>query len=221
MGDQLNRDIEIPKKRIPWLKYFFQFALPAFLISVKASAQHKSKQATIGDTIIVKTPVHPHKQISSISAEMKLPAESNYAFKQNIEEPKQTPSFIEQSLVGFAGAVVVVRQTSKVKCDKKKAHPTSLLKKIFKDTSGNFKIYPNPVQSNSTLNIEWNQKVAANTIIQLFTQSGQMVFIKELNGNSKVGSASIQIPVLRPGNYFLKATNRATGQSHTEKLVIE
>ncbi|NOT52722.1 MAG: T9SS type A sorting domain-containing protein [Chitinophagaceae bacterium] len=39
MSDQLERDIEIPKKRIPWFKYFFQVALPAFLVSIKASAQ--------------------------------------------------------------------------------------------------------------------------------------------------------------------------------------
>lgn len=39
MSDQLERDIEIPRKRIPWLKYFFQFALPAFLVSLKASAE--------------------------------------------------------------------------------------------------------------------------------------------------------------------------------------
>jgi len=37
MSDQLERDIEIPTKRIPWVKYFFQFALPAFLVSIKAS----------------------------------------------------------------------------------------------------------------------------------------------------------------------------------------
>jgi CarboxypepD_reg-like domain len=39
MTDQLDRAIEIPKKRIPWVKYFFQFAIPAFLVSIKASAQ--------------------------------------------------------------------------------------------------------------------------------------------------------------------------------------
>src|SRR6185369_335830 len=39
MQDQLGRDIEIPRKRIPWVKYFFQFLLPAFLISVKVNAQ--------------------------------------------------------------------------------------------------------------------------------------------------------------------------------------
>ena len=39
MSDQLERDIEIPRKRIPWLKYFFQFAIPAFLVSIKVSAE--------------------------------------------------------------------------------------------------------------------------------------------------------------------------------------
>jgi hypothetical protein len=39
MQDQLDRDMEIPKKRIPWVKYFFQFALPAFLVSLKANSQ--------------------------------------------------------------------------------------------------------------------------------------------------------------------------------------
>jgi hypothetical protein len=37
--DQLDRNVEMPKKRIPWVKYFFQFALPALLASAKASAQ--------------------------------------------------------------------------------------------------------------------------------------------------------------------------------------
>lgn len=36
---QLERDILIPRKRIPWIKYFFQFTLPAFLLSLKSSAQ--------------------------------------------------------------------------------------------------------------------------------------------------------------------------------------
>ncbi len=43
MSDQLERSIEIPKKRIPWLKYFFQFVIPAFLFSMKATSQGKVK----------------------------------------------------------------------------------------------------------------------------------------------------------------------------------
>ena len=41
MSDQLDRAIEIPKKRIPWLRYFFQVVLPAFFVS-KAEAQMKT-----------------------------------------------------------------------------------------------------------------------------------------------------------------------------------
>ena len=44
MNDQLDRTIDIPKKRIPWVKYFFQILLPAFFIS-KASAQKMGKVA--------------------------------------------------------------------------------------------------------------------------------------------------------------------------------
>lgn len=43
MNDQLERTIELPKKRIPWLKYFFQIAIPAFLTANKAAAQGSVK----------------------------------------------------------------------------------------------------------------------------------------------------------------------------------
>lgn len=41
-SDQLNRNIDFPKRKtIPWLKYFFQFTLPALLVSMKLQAQKK------------------------------------------------------------------------------------------------------------------------------------------------------------------------------------
>lgn len=40
-NDQLGRDYAIPKKRIPWLKYFFQVTIPAFLLGKEANAQGK------------------------------------------------------------------------------------------------------------------------------------------------------------------------------------
>jgi hypothetical protein len=35
-NDQLEREIPIPKKRIPWIKYFFQFTWPAFMLGLKS-----------------------------------------------------------------------------------------------------------------------------------------------------------------------------------------
>ena len=45
--DQLNRNIIVPAKRIPWLKYFFQIAIPAFLMSFKAASQTKQMQGKV------------------------------------------------------------------------------------------------------------------------------------------------------------------------------
>src|SRR5258706_1721929 len=53
--DQLDRNIEIPKKHIPWVKYFFQFALPAFLFSMKAAAQGKVKVTCTSHAVPVST----------------------------------------------------------------------------------------------------------------------------------------------------------------------
>lgn len=47
MTDQLDREIEIPRKRIPWLKYFFQIAIPAFLVSIKTSGQRTQGKPTM------------------------------------------------------------------------------------------------------------------------------------------------------------------------------
>lgn len=38
-ADQLERDIPVLKKRIPWLRYFFQFSLPAFILVLKSCGQ--------------------------------------------------------------------------------------------------------------------------------------------------------------------------------------
>jgi hypothetical protein len=46
MTGQLHREIEISKKRTPWLRYFFQMALPALFIS-KTSGQNKSDKETL------------------------------------------------------------------------------------------------------------------------------------------------------------------------------
>ena len=51
-NDQLERDFEIPRKRIPWLKYFFQFAIPVFLTSLKSYSQGKPMIKENNDAVI-------------------------------------------------------------------------------------------------------------------------------------------------------------------------
>ncbi len=53
MGDQLDRAIDIPKKRIPWLKYFFTIAIPAFFAS-KAAGQQLHKKASSSSPLVTR-----------------------------------------------------------------------------------------------------------------------------------------------------------------------
>jgi len=50
-NDQLERDFEIPRKRLPWVRYFFQIAIPAFLFTSKAKSQGEPR--LMGDTVLV------------------------------------------------------------------------------------------------------------------------------------------------------------------------
>jgi CarboxypepD_reg-like domain/Secretion system C-terminal sorting domain len=61
-NEQLNRDFEIPRKRIPWLRYFLQMAIPAFLFSSKAKSQ--GKPIIVGDTVKCESPKVSIKQIT-------------------------------------------------------------------------------------------------------------------------------------------------------------
>lgn len=97
MNDQLNRDLEIPKKRIPWLKYFFGIALPAFLFSAKAKAQGEAKVMT-GDTVIV-----PLKGKVNAAVKIEQKAAPEKIIKGKVADMDGRP---------IAGATIVVKGTT-------------------------------------------------------------------------------------------------------------
>jgi hypothetical protein len=51
--EQLQRELLVPRRPLPWVRYFFQVSIPAFLLSLKASAQ---EQRVITPTEVA--PVH-------------------------------------------------------------------------------------------------------------------------------------------------------------------
>ncbi len=94
--EQLDRDVVISRKRIPGIKYFFQFVLPAFLISLKASSQEeqtKGKVAVVctrevkGDTLTIIKP---------------LPEEAVYEIRGRI---------IDKNGLGVSNASIVIKGT--------------------------------------------------------------------------------------------------------------
>jgi hypothetical protein len=96
-----------------------------------------------------------------------------------------------------------------------------LIQRIFKDTAfSKFRIYPNPIHSNSTLTIELNQKQNGDHLLQLFNQSGQLILSSDIYIDEKAKPFTMSMPSIISGNYFLKLTSKATGRSFTEKLIV-
>src|SRR6187399_1832792 len=61
-NDQLNQDLQVPQKRIPWLKYFFTIAVPTFFAVTKAKAQGEVTKAVKGQTTVK---IVPDKRLNS------------------------------------------------------------------------------------------------------------------------------------------------------------
>jgi len=97
-GDQLNRDIQLPRKSLPWIKYFFQFTLPAFLISMKADAQKGKPQ-------IITEIVKDNQVLGKIAATaLEEQSSDTVAINGRIEEEKGIP---------IAGAHITVKGTNR------------------------------------------------------------------------------------------------------------
>jgi hypothetical protein len=333
MTDQLDRSIEIPKKRMPWLKYFFQFAIPAFLISIKASSQKTQgrirvnrvvadtakvpianqlitmgtavpKQTCIkplmGDTMIttikktvidktVKTDTVPLPEvivttvkndiwIGKVSNDQVTGKETNTINGKVVDE-KDNPipyasvtikgtrtgiatnakgSFSIKFPAGWENITLVVStvgyEPTEVKVDKKNLSDSIIIrvrtfvagmvvgelticrkpqiKKELKNIPlmpaviddkqiADFKIFPNPVESGASLNIEINKAEEGYYQIQLLNQSGQSVHQQEIWIDAEARLLSIDLPPLAAGNYFVILANRKSGKRSTEKIIIQ
>jgi hypothetical protein len=271
MDNQLNREIDIPKKRIPWLKYFFQIAIPAFLASCDHRTQGKVKAVgefavpkkaestavdqtcttTVGyimpeiigkDSIIEETYTTTVGVIAPQIIEKDsviAPSGQKHLQQKSIilpevilpGVPEQSPPPLNNATINAIpghrsvgdGIRVTLGGINVQKCYSLKiSKPVQLVKRFFKDTAFNkFRIYPNPVRSNSALTIEWKQKDYGDHLLQLFNQSGQLVLSREINIGEGSKLFMMPMPSIMSGTYFLKLTSKPTGKSYTEKLIVE
>lgn len=102
-NEQLDRNIEIPRKRIPWLKYFFHIAIPAFLLSIKANGQ-KTRPQIMGK---IAAPVCSKPVMGDIAVENPKPA-------KQVESP--APKSIQGKIIDESGnpvsyATVMIKGT--------------------------------------------------------------------------------------------------------------
>jgi hypothetical protein len=78
------------------------------------------------------------------------------------------------------------------------------------------KIFPNPSRGNASILFHNTQR--ANWKVEVFSNSGQLIETKSFN-SALLGKLNHQMQ-LKPGMYFVKATNTSTNESFVEKLIV-
>ncbi len=249
MQDQLHRDIAIPRKRIPWVKYFFQFALPAFLASAKVAAQGKvriesketvvvKENAVVGDTVLLspvlkKNPavclppsvgevdavISPDKTKRSFNDTLVLPEVTVVSMGVTKGKITRGTVFTKPPNDEIGSLVGIAGGVSIVHTVAKE---DSLLKKAINFfLPPKFKTYPNPVKSGATLNIEWTQTETGDYYMQIINQAGALVYSRQLWIDAEARVLNIQVPSVSAGVYFLRMLHKGSGKSFTEKIIIQ
>lgn len=376
--DQLDRKIVIPRKRIPWVKYFFQFALPAFLVSLKASAQKTSaikgdvevcSREIMGKVAMPRTEVFVQREISGMvhnekgepipfatirvkgenktatsdaqgMFKLKVTAESNHiivsaigyevveiavtkfnqikvvlpavtrAFMGEVVVPirkecnkrvlmaevtqgvqgrvvnengdpipyatisfkklskvfscdssgrfKIRNSFSETTLVatavgyqeaeanidqsesliislktkvaaldpisiglnGTVGRVMIAGGVTAVRTNKYIPSP-SIIKKVIESAFSKFSVYPNPARRGSSVKLDTKRITPGSYLVSIININGSIVENKEILISNKNEVHDLNLPEIAAGTYFVRLTNKATGQSYNERIIVQ
>jgi hypothetical protein len=161
-NDQLDRAIEMPKKRIPWIKYFFQITWPALVFALKASGQSKAKvKAQVNQTSVSKAtmtkrsethqPIGEHATsrhivpISNTDHAITIDTPAHGVYEDAVIATKPMDEVVIRSLdwrTGRMGGLMVSYRTEKWQ---KKALPQPPSKFC----------YPNPVNAGSQLTVSF------------------------------------------------------------------
>jgi hypothetical protein len=86
-NDQLEKDIYIRPRRMPWVKYFFQIALPVFLFSCKQKTIGKVKMETVKDPALNSVSVVMGRPVPPLTGDVKSSV--------NITKGETLPEFVE------------------------------------------------------------------------------------------------------------------------------
>lgn len=241
-ADQLNRNISLPRKRIPWVRYFFQITLPAFLISMKANGQ-KLQHVQVGNHVHIENfgtkgliAVHQVKELKQkpvndqpvkINPDRKkeiidysylpfvIDTINEEVIKGNISSVKKAN--VDNSFQGLIGSVTVT-VVKKIKNKNLKIVP--LIKQWIDTAFATITIFPDPVIRGTSFTIRFNKTDGINFIGSLITINGTEAQRNKFTMESREQKIDLN-PDLAAGVYIFKLQNKNSGKYYTKKIIIQ
>ena len=195
-SNQLENDILIPKKQIPWLRYFFTITIPAFLLSMKATGQKKIEQVVLVNK-------EKNKSIFSDTAMLQeVVVISNGSNRHGRE----------------TGGAVSYRIISK---SSKKKNSTAQKNNIKSEVNQSINIFPNPISANQKLNITWANDVEGIQIVEIFSSNGSLAQKENIAISAKTKTAFVMLKNLPKGLYFFSIINFKTNEKISKEFIIQ
>jgi hypothetical protein len=245
-NDQLQRDLLIPKKKVNWMKYFFQIALPAFIFSSKLAAQKDTSKTAIEIIDTVKNEVLTDSTITN-----QLPTDSSFSNEQldtTILKTKDSSltiyKFIPENIniknpIDYIVLGNVITTVGFVTIDKKSLPEDSLfsflkpsfLKKqqpiatppnlpIIPPSTIAITLFPNPIKSGTFLNIKWQNAEVGEYEFSIVNDSESIVQTGSFYLSENVTDSTIALNVLPSGNYKLVIVHPKSNKQITQQFII-
>lgn len=259
--DQLEKDLSVPRKRIPWFRYLLQVAIPAAVFSNRGYTQGAvlMKPLTVQspkDTLKAVIPVadtggyrmitgkvtdeHGNplvyatvKRANSFQGSV---ADKDGFFKLKVDQ-RDSIVKVEVSSVGFSSRMVDVYANRKnavelmeienvltgevLVVSRKKKSIFKLMRPVMDSIQNFFRLFPNPVPSGSSINIELKGKLAEGYYdMIIISANGKSVFDKQLWIDEEARVMNIEIPALSAGTYFLTLRDKKSGKQYSQQVMV-
>jgi hypothetical protein len=123
----------------------------------------------------------------------------------------------------YLGGITSVRVSKKEK--KLRAHkttPEKIIQPVMDTTHKVFKVYPNPVVSGSSLNLELTRELNEGYYnLDISAVNGNSVFQQtQMWIDKEARVMNVQIPAIAPGNYILSLRSRKDGRVYSQVIVV-
>lgn len=200
-NDQLESKILIPKKPLPWLKYFFTITLPAFLLSQKIWAQKKIAKAEI-------TLAKPSIAVAKVVPITKVKDSVVLLDEVVVKATKN------QRRMGYftTGAYSILSCSTVGKTMKAEKNKEIVINDI--------NIYPNPILANTKMNISWNMEIINNQFVEVFNANGTLIQKELIPVSTKSKTAFFTLSQMVKGLYIIRITDTKTQLKMSKEFIV-
>ena len=248
--DQLERPIPIPRKKIPWLRYFFTITWPAFILLLKSCGQksiiekiipaiEKSQRKTELQGDIVAYP-------SETTAIQKIkPAENKIVPPRMVkEEVCPIEPVLHQPSNDTLSEPITLVASQPMDTVTINHYPQIMMGKIIMggiatrttksginktgihetgqpDTESGFLVYPNPASAGSLVTLSLKEGMKMPHSVEILSGAGQLIASIRQNSSEQATVFNLTIPsTTTPGIYFIRLTRKDWKKPLTQKVLV-